>query len=79
MKSDSFRIATHQSRIHDVSLFSCDSYILEPRRHTYVLIGDLSKRFQVAPPLSSGSVLDHGSQPRVFESRRGHICRVFHL
>ena len=26
-----------------------------------------------APPWSSGSVLDHGSLPPVFESRRGHI------
>ena len=32
-----------------------------------------------APPWSSGSVLDHRSQPPGFESRSGHIWRVFHL
>ena len=31
------------------------------------------------PPWSSGSVLDHRSLPPVFESRRGHIWRLFHL
>ena len=32
-----------------------------------------------APPWSSGSVLDHRSLPPVFESRRGHIWRLFCL
>ena len=32
-----------------------------------------------APPWSSGSVLDHRSLPPVFESRRGHVWRLFHL
>ena len=32
-----------------------------------------------APPWSSGSVLDYRSLPTVFESRRGHIWRLFHL
>ena len=32
-----------------------------------------------APPLSSGSVLDYRSLPPVFESRGGHICRLFRL
>jgi len=32
-----------------------------------------------APPWSSGSVLDHRSLPPVFESRRGHIRRLFRL
>ena len=32
-----------------------------------------------APPWSSGSVLDHRSLPPVFESRRGHIWRLFRL
>jgi len=32
-----------------------------------------------APPWCSGSVLDHRSLPPVFESRRGHIWRLFHL
>ena len=32
-----------------------------------------------APPWSSGSVLDHKSLPPVFESRRGHIWRLFRL
>ena len=32
-----------------------------------------------APPCSSGSVLDHTSLPPVFESRRGHIWRLFRL
>ena len=32
-----------------------------------------------APPWSSGSVLNHRSLPPVFESRRGHIWRVFHI
>ena len=32
-----------------------------------------------APPWSSGSVLDHRSLPPGFESRRGHIWRLFHL
>ena len=31
------------------------------------------------PPWSSGSVLDHISLPLVFESRRGHIWRLFRL
>ena len=31
------------------------------------------------PPWSSGSVLDRRSLPPVFESRREHIWRVFHL
>ena len=31
------------------------------------------------PPWSSGSVLDHSSLPPVFESRRGHIWRLFRL
>ena len=30
-----------------------------------------------APPWSRGSVMDHRSLPSVFESRRGHIRRVF--
>ena len=33
----------------------------------------------VAPPWSSCSVLDHISLAPVFESRRGHIWRSFHL
>ena len=37
----------------------------------YTLVG--------APPWSSGSVLDHRSLPPVFESRRGHIWRLFRL
>jgi len=32
-----------------------------------------------APPWSSGSALDHRSLPSEFESRRGHIWRLFHL
>ena len=32
-----------------------------------------------APPWSSGSVLDHRLLPPVFESRRGHIWRLFRL
>ena len=32
-----------------------------------------------APPWSNGSVLDHRSLPPVFESRRGHIWRLFRL
>jgi len=32
-----------------------------------------------APPWSNGSVLDQRSPSPVFESRRGHIWRVFHL
>jgi len=32
-----------------------------------------------APPWSSGSVLGHRSLSPVFESRRGHIWRLFHL
>ena len=32
-----------------------------------------------APPWSRGSVLDHRSLPPVFESRRGHIWRLFRL
>ena len=32
-----------------------------------------------APPWSSGSVLDHRSLRRVFESWRGHIWRLFHI
>jgi len=32
-----------------------------------------------APPWSSGSVLDHRSLLLVFETRRGHIWRLFHL
>ena len=32
-----------------------------------------------APPWSSDSVLDHRSLPPVFESRCGHIWRLFHL
>ena len=32
-----------------------------------------------APPWSSGSVLDYRSLPPVFESRRGHIWRLFRL
>ena len=32
-----------------------------------------------APPWSSGSVLHHRSLPPVFESRRGHIWRLFRL
>ena len=32
-----------------------------------------------APPWSSGSLLDHRSLPPVFESRRGHIWRLFGL
>ena len=32
-----------------------------------------------APLWSSGSVLDHRSLPPVFESRRGHIWRLFRL
>ena len=37
--------------------------------------------FQVtgAPPWSSSSVLDHRSLPPGFESRSGHIWRLFHL
>ena len=31
------------------------------------------------PPWSNGSVLGHGSLLPVFESHRGHSCRVFHL
>jgi len=31
------------------------------------------------PPWSSGNVLDHRLLPPVFEYRRGHIWRVFHL
>jgi len=34
--------------------------------------------FVGAPPWSSGSVLDHRSLPPVFESRSGHIWRLFH-
>ena len=32
-----------------------------------------------APPWSNGSVLDYRSLPPVFESRCGHIWRLFHL
>ena len=32
-----------------------------------------------APPWSSGNVLDHRSLPPVFESRSGHIWRLFRL
>jgi len=32
-----------------------------------------------APPWSSSSVLDHRSLPPLFESRRQHIWRLFHL
>ena len=32
-----------------------------------------------APPWSSGSMLDHRSLPPMFESRRGHIWRLFRL
>ena len=32
-----------------------------------------------ATPWSSGSVLDHRSLPPVFESRREHIWRLFHI
>jgi len=32
-----------------------------------------------APPWSNGSVLDYLSLPPVFESRRGHIWKAFHL
>ena len=31
------------------------------------------------PPWSSGSVLDHRSLPPMFESRHGHIWKLFHL
>jgi len=31
------------------------------------------------PPWSSGSLLDHRSLPPIFESRRGHIWRLFRL
>jgi len=31
------------------------------------------------PPWSNNSLLDHRSLPPVFESRHGHIWRVFHL
>ena len=34
---------------------------------------------QGPPPWSGCSVIDHISLPPVFESRRGHILRVFHL
>ena len=32
-----------------------------------------------APPWSNGSVFGHGSLSPVFESRRGHIWRLFHV
>jgi len=42
-------------------------------------IGYLVSWCFAAPPWSSGSVLDHISLPPVFESRRGHIRRLFRL
>jgi len=36
-------------------------------------------QFSRLPPWSSSSVLDHRSLPPMFESRRGHIWRLFHL
>ena len=43
---------------------------------SYIL---LLKLWPGAPSWSSGSVLDHRSLPSVFESRRGHIWRLFRL
>ena len=55
--------------------------------NSYLLIHFLSlstfsiakSHISMAPPWSSGSVLDHRSLPHVFESRRGHIWRLFRL
>jgi len=47
--------------------------------HTYY-IRSLSLSLSLSlSPWSSGSVLDHRSLPPVFESRRGHIWRLFRL
>ena len=40
---------------------------------------DISFHHHRAPPRPSGSALDHRSLPPVFESRCGHIGRLFHL
>ena len=47
-----------------------EEYVFDPLSSTWCL---------VAPPQSSGSVLDHISLPPVFESRRGDIWRLFHI
>ena len=48
-------------------------------RNKYILYRGIPKRLPGAPPWSNGSVLDHISLSSVFESRHGHIWRLFHL
>ena len=52
----------------------CQRILLQ--QHSYFILWWLPLR---APSWSSGSVLDHRSLPPVFESRRGHIWRLFHF
>ena len=48
-------------------------------RPGFFYISEATQFLDGAPPWSIGSVLDHRSLPPVFESRRGHIIRLFHL
>ena len=75
------RIPTHGSSC-------CDLKMSRPTRSwissVWWLVNLHNRRVSVsaqpgAPPWSSGSVLDHILLPPVFESRRGHIWRLFRL
>jgi len=53
--------------------FNTTLILIEQSPSGYTFSGNPSFKNPGAPPWSSGSVLDHGSLPLVFEYRRGHM------
>jgi len=81
------------NQIFWIKLFFWFFNILESHQKWYVILKinkcekyqNISNRLNISfltflgvPPWSNSSVLDHRSLPTVFESRRGHIWRLFH-